>query len=121
MHTSDNNHAPPTPSLQWGMASLRAAAGPAVPWLWHGLLAPGALTLLTRQWKTGKTTLTAVLLARLKAGGTFAGLPLAAGRAVVVSEEPASQWVLRGQKLNLEEHVGWFCRPFRGRPSPRQW
>ena len=86
--------APPTegagfvmPPLLWGQASLSAAAGAPRPWLWHGYLAPGAVTLLTSQWKTGKTTLAAVLVARLKTGGMLAGLPLAAGRAVVVSEE----------------------------------
>jgi hypothetical protein len=79
------------------------------------------VTLLSSQWKTGKTTLTSILLARMKAGGNLAGLPLAAGRAVVVSEEPAEQWVRRGGRLDLEEHVGWYCRPFRGRPRPGQW
>jgi hypothetical protein len=103
------------------MTSLRSTAGAGRPWLWHGFLAPGVVTLLTSQWKTGKTTLTSVLLAKMKSGGTLAGLPVAAGRAIVVSEEPAAQWVLRGQKLDLEEHVGWVCRPFRGRPSPGQW
>jgi hypothetical protein len=100
---------------------LQAVAGARVPWLWHGFLAPGAVTLLTSQWKTGKTTLTSVLLAKMKAGGTLAGLRVAAGRAIVISEEPAAQWLLRTQRLDLEEHVGWFCRPFRGRPRPDQW
>jgi hypothetical protein len=103
------------------MASLRAEAEPAVRWLWRGYLAAGAVTLLTSQWKTGKTTLTSVLLARMKEGSTVAGLSLAAGRAIVLSEEPPAQWLLRGQRLDLEHHVGWLCRPFRGRPSPPQW
>jgi hypothetical protein len=103
------------------MTSLRAGAGADLRWLWHGYLAPGVVTLLSSQWKTGKTTLTSILLARMKAGGNLAGLPLAAGRAVVVSEEPAEQWVRRGGRLDLEEHVGWYCRPFRGRPRPGQW
>jgi hypothetical protein len=30
---------------------------------------PGKVTLLTSQWKAGKTTLLSVLLARLKQGG----------------------------------------------------
>ena len=76
------------PPLVWGQADLSAAAGAPQPWLWQGFLAPGAVTLLTTQWKAGKTTLAAVLLARLKAGGELAGLPLAAGGAVVASEEP---------------------------------
>src|ERR1051325_6318306 len=51
------------------------------PWLWHGSLAPGNVTLLTSQWKSGKTTLVSVLLDRMKAGGQLAGLPVAAGKA----------------------------------------
>jgi hypothetical protein len=61
------------------------------------------------------------LLARMKAGGTLAGLPVTAGRAVVVSEESSEQWLLRGRRLDLDNHVGWYCRPFRGRPSSQQW
>src|SRR4051812_30907881 len=53
---------------------LRTAAEPPTRWLWHGYLAAGKLTLLTSQWKSGKTTLLAVLLARLAEGGNLAGL-----------------------------------------------
>src|SRR4051812_7274727 len=70
---------------------LRGAGGPK-PWLWHGYLAPGSLTLLTSLWKAGKTTLISVLLSRLHTGGSFAGLALAPGNAVVVSEEGAAVW-----------------------------
>ena len=45
------------------MAELPAA--PATDWVWHGFLAPGCISLLTSQWKTGKSTLLAILLARL--------------------------------------------------------
>jgi hypothetical protein len=120
MHAPDDSSLPAT-TIQWGMANLRGQAEPTVGWLWHGYLAVGSVTLLTSQWKTGKTTLTAVLLSRMKTGSTLAGLPVSAGRAIVLSEEPCAQWVLRGQRLDLEDHVGWFCRPFRGRPSPPQW
>jgi hypothetical protein len=109
------------PPLVWGQANLRAAAGPARPWLWHGYLAPGAVTLLTGQWKAGKTTLASVLLARLQAGGALAGRPLAAGQALVLSEEPAEHWHRRSQHLDFGEHVGWFCQPFLGHPRPDEW
>jgi hypothetical protein len=109
------------PPLVWGQANLSAAAGPPKPWLWHGYLAPGAVTLLTGQWKAGKTTLASVLLARLKAGGELAGLPLAAGQAVVVSEESAEHWHRRSRHLDFGDHVGWFCQPFPGRPHPDEW
>jgi hypothetical protein len=104
-----------------GLDSLCQAARSGTSWLWHGILARGATTLLTSQWKAGKTTLAAILLARLKSGGKLAGLDLAAGRAVVVSEESHSRWVERARKLGIGDHVGWFCRPFRGRPSHDDW
>jgi hypothetical protein len=72
-------------------------------------------------WKAGKTTLVALLLARMAEGGTLAGLPVSAGRAAVVSEEPAAHWDARCRKLHLQDHVSLFCRPFRNRPTPAQW
>ncbi|MGH7227380.1 MAG: AAA family ATPase, partial [Gemmataceae bacterium] len=110
------------PPLCWGLASLRTDASEnQLRWLWQGYLIPGAVTLLTSQWKTGKTTLLSVLLSRMKTGGVLAGLAVTAGRAIVLSEESSEQWLLRGRRLDLENHVGWYCRPFRGRPSPQQW
>src|SRR5262249_44299884 len=61
-----------------------------VDWLWHGFVAGGNVTLLTSQWKAGKTTLLSLLLSRRKQGGQLAGLPVKPGKTVVVSEEPAS-------------------------------
>ena len=94
---------------------------PQVPWLWHGYLAPGNLTLLTSQWKAGKTTLVATLLSRLVTGGTLAGLPVRAGRAVVVSEESLEHWEARATGLMFGQAVGFLCRPFRGKPTPAEW
>ncbi|MGL4554224.1 MAG: AAA family ATPase, partial [Gemmataceae bacterium] len=93
-------------------SQLRPEQTPA-DWLWRGYLRPGAVTLLTGLWKAGKTTLLSVLLSRLKAGGELAGLAVRAGRAVVVSEEPAELWWQRGRGLSLDGHVQWLCRPFR--------
>ena len=77
---------------------LTRAADAAPPWLWRGYLAPGNVTLLTGQWKCGKTTLLTALLSRLGTGGVLAGLPLAAGKAVVVTEESPQHWQRRGTK-----------------------
>jgi hypothetical protein len=96
-----------------------ARTGPS--WLVHGYLAPGAVTLLTSQWKTGKTTWISVLLAKLRTGGQLAGLPLAAGKAVIVSEESAERWHTRAQQLDFGDHIGWICRPFRGKPNHVEW
>jgi hypothetical protein len=112
---------PAGPYTPLSYADLRPPEGAQRDWLWHGYLLPGAVTLLTSQWKSGKSTLLAVLLARLKAGGTLAGLPVRAGRAVVVSEEPPQLWWDRGLSLALDGHVQWFCQPFRGKPTAEQW
>jgi hypothetical protein len=110
------------PRLLWGRDELRAAARGGTAWLWQGYLAAGSLTLLTSQWKSGKTTLAGVLLAHLKAGGEVAGLPVRAGRAVVVSEEAIEHWERRSRDLDLLDHVGWYCQPFEGKkPRPAEW
>jgi hypothetical protein len=93
----------------------------ALSWLWHGYLAAGNLTLLTSPAKTGKTTLIALLLAQLRDGGTFAGRPLVAGKAAIVSEEEEALWDQRRRQLGLGNHVCFFCRPFRSKPTPGQW
>jgi hypothetical protein len=100
---------------------LRLSVESRAGWLWQGYLAPSNVTLLTSLWKSGKTTLAAVLLARLKTGGLLAGLPLRPGRAAVVSEESAAHWAGRSRKLDFGDHVWWLCRPFRGRPGREEW
>src|SRR5690242_10507766 len=130
------SESPQTPNRAAEDAASVPAAGPYVPlsyeqlklsaderrdWLWHGYLLPGAVTLLTSLWKSGKTTLLSVLLSRLKTGGELAGLPVRAGRAVVVSEEPPELWWEHGRNLALGGHVHWFCKPYQGKPTPAQW
>jgi AAA domain len=100
---------------------LAGAVHTAGSWLWHGYLGCGKLTLLTSQWKSGKTTLVSVLLARMAQGGEVAGLPVTAGRAAVVSEEGRHDWDCRCRKLGVGNHVGFYCRPFPGRPSRAEW
>ena len=112
---------PANPYVPLSYAELRPAGEACRDWLWQGYLLPGAMTLLTSLWKSGKSTLLAVLLSRLKAGGVLAGLPVRAGRAVVVSEESPEVWWDRGHGLTLDGHVRWFCKPFQGRPTPEQW
>ncbi len=102
-------------------AALADAAGAATGWLWRGYLAPGKITLLTSQWKTGKTTLTSVLLARLLTGGTLAGLEVTPAPAVVVSEEGPAEWDRRCQQLGIRDGHAFLCRPFKGKPTPAEW
>jgi hypothetical protein len=117
---------PPAPSSReapflLGAAKLAETANVQQTWLWEGFLAPGVVTLLVSQWKCGKSTLMGVLLAHLKNGGTLAGLPVQAGRAVVVSEESNEIWNGRAAKLAYGDHLGWFIRPFLGRPRKEDW
>src|SRR5262245_48030408 len=56
--------APPAhPYVPLSYAELEPLAEARHDWLWQGYLLPGAVTLLTSLWKSGKTTLLAVLLA----------------------------------------------------------
>jgi AAA domain len=100
---------------------LARAADEPPRWVWDGYLASGAITLLTSRWKAGKTTLLAVLLAKLRAGGELAGRAVAADRAVVVSEEAPSLWADRGRRLGFGPHLSFLCRPFRGKPTAEAW
>jgi hypothetical protein len=95
-------------------------AGRKRAWLRHGYLAPGYLTLLTAEWRGGKTTLLSVLLTRMKEGGTLVDRAIATGKALVISEEPREDWDKRHQQLGLG-HMVFFCRPFRNRPGPAEW
>jgi hypothetical protein len=111
---------PDSPRPQW-LADLRATASTELSWLWQGYLVRGGVTLLTSQWKAGKTTLLSLLLARFKQGGSLGGLPVSAARTLVLSEEDPSLCCQRSGKLDLDGHVCWLCRPFLGKPTREQW
>jgi hypothetical protein len=103
-------------------SELASAAQPGTSWLWHGYLAPRKVTALISPPKSGKTTLTSLLLARFAQGGQLAGLAVAPGQALVVSEEGASDWDARCRQLALGQNVQFLCRPFQGaRPTAAQW
>jgi len=90
-------------------------------WLWHGYLARGQMTLLTGQWKIGKTALLATLLARLGNGTPLAGREVRPGRAIVLTEEGAGLWMGRCRTFGIGENVSFGFRPFIFRPDARQW
>ena len=90
-------------------------------WLWDGFLMPGDLTLLTSQWKTGKTTLLAGLLQCLGTGEPFLNRPTRPARAWVLSEESESHWAERLRIMPIGSHARLLSRPFRGRPTPDDW
>jgi hypothetical protein len=90
-------------------------------WLWRGYLAPGQLTLLTSLWKSGKTTLLATLLSRLRSGGELLGLPVRAARALVLSEETLELWQTRARRLTFAKDLAIISRPFTAKPTDAQW
>jgi hypothetical protein len=92
-----------------------------VDWIWQGYLARGAVTLLTSQWKTGKTTLVSVLLSRMACGGQLAGLRVARSSAVIVSEERLENWGMRHQRLQFGDKLVFLCRPFEARSTREAW
>jgi hypothetical protein len=100
---------------------VTASAPEPVDWLWHGFIARGNLTLLTSQWKAGKTTLLSLLLARRKNGGQLAGLAIKPGKTVVVSEEPLALWADRARRLDFGGQVCFISQPFRAIPQPDEW
>src|SRR5262245_45790330 len=84
-------------------------------WLWHGILMPGKLTLLTSLWKSGKTTLLAHMLAQRRRGGEFLGLKVRPGMSIVVSEEPRDLWPQRNRHQDFGSELSIVTRPFIGR------
>lgn len=120
---------PPASSEPWlaefpefkTIGQMRRAARPDLPWLWHGYLKPGGVTLLVSQWKSGKSTLVSILLSKMKSGGQLAGLPVSPGRAVVLSEEGEEMWAERGRKLEFHPRTCFICRPFSGPPTLEEW
>lgn len=102
-------------------AEVPASAESELRWLWNGYLASRNVTLLTSQWKVGKTTLLALLLAKMESGGALAGQEVAPGKALVISEELPSQWRIRAQRIGMGLNVTGFCRPFVGKPTQEQW
>jgi archaellum biogenesis ATPase FlaH len=108
------------PPEMW-LDDMRRANQAPESWLWQGYLASGKVTLLTSQWKSGKTTLLSILLDHMKSGGTLAALPVMAGKAAVISEESSDEWLKRSANLDFGNHVCWFCQPFVGKPSHEQW
>lgn len=102
-------------------ASQLAAGGAAADWVWQGYLARGSVTLLTSLWKAGKSTLLAHLVRAMGRGDELAGLSVAAGKVLVVSEESAALWAGRRDKLGISDHALFQVRPFLGRPDPATW
>jgi hypothetical protein len=92
--------------------ALRADRGREIFWIWDGLLALDAITLLSAPEKSGKTTLVSLLLDRRRQGGQLLGQKVWQGGTIVASEEEYILWSLRQPPLDFGSGVE-FCRPSR--------
>src|SRR5437868_5086037 len=90
-----------------------------IPWVWDGLVAEDAVTLLSAPEKTGKTTLLSLLLDRRREGGQLLGRTVCPGRTILCSEENDNLWVLRQPPLDFGPRLEYH-RPLGGNPSPRR-
>jgi hypothetical protein len=108
-----------TPETWYTQLARRPPAS--VDWLWRGYLARGAVTLLTSQWKSGKTTLISVLMSKMAQGGELGGENVPPARVAVASEESLDCWQRRGEKLQFGQELCFFCQPFAGRPTLEAW
>jgi hypothetical protein len=89
-------------------------------WIWDGLVAEEAITLLSAPAKTGKTTLLSLFLDRRHAGGQVLGRAVRPGRTVLCSEEDMQLWALRQPPLNFGPGLEYHHPPGRN-PSRGRW
>jgi hypothetical protein len=91
-----------------------------IPWIWEGVVAEGAVTLLSAPEKVGKTTLLSLLLDRRRAGGALLGRTVHPGQTVLCSEEKDALGALRQPPLDFGPDL-LFHTPIGDRPSRGRW
>lgn len=91
-----------------------------VPWIWHGIIALGGITLLSAPEKAGKTTLLSLLLDRRRAGGHLLGRTVWPGKTIVCTEESDRLWSLRQPPLDFGPDVTFRQRLW-PTPSGGEW
>src|SRR5262245_48688255 len=87
-----------------------------IPWIWEGVIAEDAITLLSAPEKIGKTTLLSLLLDRRRGGGTLLGRTVYPGNTILCSEEHDRLWALRQPPLDFGPGL-LFHRPPGDPPS----
>lgn len=106
-------------AVSYGNNWLQAFKEP-TQWIWDGLVAEEAVTLLSAPDKAGKTTLLSLLLDRRRAGGQLLGRPVRPGRTILCSEECDRLWALRQPPLDFGPQLE-FHHPIGRNPSPGRW
>lgn len=93
------------------LSDLVATAPAEPPWIWEGILVPGAITLIGGKPKTGKSSLVMALLPHLFAGEPFLGLATRATRLVLLSEEGPDTVVEKARQFGAGD-VSVLCYPW---------
>src|SRR5438094_8536417 len=91
-----------------------------IPWIWEGVLAEGAVTLLSAPEKIGKTTLLSLLLDRRRGGGQLLRRTVCSGKTILCSEENERLWALRQPPIDFGPDL-IFHRPAGDCPSRGRW
>ncbi len=91
-----------------------------VDWIWEGVLATDAVTLLSAPKKVGKTTLLSLLLDRRRAGGQLLGRAVEPGKTVLCCEENENLWALRQPPLDFGPEL-IFHQPEGDCPTLGRW
>jgi AAA domain len=86
-----------------------ATLPPEPDWLWRGLIAEGALTMLVGRSFIGKTMLVGGLLRAMEAGDPFLGRETRTATAVLIREEHAVTLRPRAEALGLNELKSEFA------------
>jgi hypothetical protein len=107
-------------TISYGNEWLRSLKDKTIPWIWDGLVAEEAITLLSAPEKTGKTTLLSLLLDRRRTGGQLLGRTVSPGGTILCSEEHSRLWELRQPPLDFGSQLE-FHEPQRSNPTPRRW
>ena len=89
-------------------------------WLWEGVLALAAVTLLSAPEKIGKTTLLSLLLDRRRAGGQLLGRRVDEGNTILLSEEHRKLWALRQPPLDFGPNLTLHS-PYTELPVIARW
>jgi hypothetical protein len=106
-------------AISYGNDCLQIRNEP-IQWIWEGVVAQEAITLLSAPEKTGKTTLLSLLLDRRREGGQVLGRRVRPGRTILCSEENSCLWALRQPPLDFGPRLE-FHRPIGDNPTPGRW
>ena len=104
------------------ISDLAEIEGEGVEWIWQGVIARGAITLLSAKWKVGKTTLLLNLLRACSQGEeAFCGRELSFQKCLIISEEGLVHWTRRRKELEASREISVQTGTFRTGNTAENW